>query len=260
MAAAGWRRAAGAAPPHVSPSLRCSDSMSSSLHVPIGTLDAHVRDALTSVLVDERVARPPSKLGRRSGAWRPGSPSSPGSCQAGVEGCTSRARPATGGSSSRSSPLRGGGPFSATRGSARRRRRDPRASAGDAPGVNRTPGPGFRNGSKQGCSSRFGSRPVPHGRMRRQRGISTRSCDRSRRHRPEHAVRVASAVAPALYIIKCAEGERTVFVREHCTMIAAAVQCDVDGIPKGSHCVLLKRPNTASLRPAQPVRCSGSLA
>src|SRR5207248_5286397 len=26
-----------------------------------------------------------------------------------------------------------------------------------------------------------------------------------------------------------------VFVREHCTMIAAAVQCDVDGIPKASH-------------------------
>jgi hypothetical protein len=25
-----------------------------------------------------------------------------------------------------------------------------------------------------------------------------------------------------------------VFVREHCTMIAAPVQCDVDGIPKGS--------------------------
>jgi hypothetical protein len=27
------------------------------------------------------------------------------------------------------------------------------------------------------------------------------------------------------------------FVREHCTMIAAPVQCDVGGIPKGSHCV-----------------------
>jgi hypothetical protein len=27
------------------------------------------------------------------------------------------------------------------------------------------------------------------------------------------------------------------FVREYCTMIAAPVQCDVDGIPKGSHCV-----------------------
>jgi hypothetical protein len=27
-----------------------------------------------------------------------------------------------------------------------------------------------------------------------------------------------------------------VFVREHCTMIAAPDQCDVDGIPKGSHC------------------------
>jgi hypothetical protein len=26
-----------------------------------------------------------------------------------------------------------------------------------------------------------------------------------------------------------------VFVRDHCTMIAAPVQCDVDGIPKGSH-------------------------
>jgi hypothetical protein len=28
-----------------------------------------------------------------------------------------------------------------------------------------------------------------------------------------------------------------VFVRDHHTMIAASVQCDVDGIPKGSHCV-----------------------
>jgi len=26
-----------------------------------------------------------------------------------------------------------------------------------------------------------------------------------------------------------------VFVRGYCTMIAAPVQCDVDGIPKGSH-------------------------
>src|SRR5258705_1236732 len=34
-----------------------------------------------------------------------------------------------------------------------------------------------------------------------------------------------------------------VFVRGYCTMIAAPVQCDVDGIPKGSHRVLLKRPN-----------------
>jgi hypothetical protein len=30
-----------------------------------------------------------------------------------------------------------------------------------------------------------------------------------------------------------------VFVRDHCTMIAAPVQCDIDGIPKGSHCALL---------------------
>jgi hypothetical protein len=28
-----------------------------------------------------------------------------------------------------------------------------------------------------------------------------------------------------------------VFVGDHHTMIAAAVQCDVDGIPKGAHCV-----------------------
>jgi hypothetical protein len=38
-----------------------------------------------------------------------------------------------------------------------------------------------------------------------------------------------------------------VFVRENCTMIAAAVQCDVDGIPKGSHYVkvpiAIGRPN-----------------
>jgi hypothetical protein len=28
-----------------------------------------------------------------------------------------------------------------------------------------------------------------------------------------------------------------VFVRDHFTMIAAPVQCDVDGVPKGSHYV-----------------------
>jgi len=28
-----------------------------------------------------------------------------------------------------------------------------------------------------------------------------------------------------------------VFVRDDCSMIAAPVQCDVDGIPKGLHCV-----------------------
>jgi hypothetical protein len=26
-----------------------------------------------------------------------------------------------------------------------------------------------------------------------------------------------------------------VLVRDHCPMIAAPVQCDIDGIPKGSH-------------------------
>src|SRR4029077_4857088 len=40
------------------------------------------------------------------------------------------------------------------------------------------------------------------------------------------------------------------FVREPCTMIAAPVQCDVDGIPKGSHYVrapiALGRPNENS--------------
>src|SRR4029434_6907904 len=35
------------------------------------------------------------------------------------------------------------------------------------------------------------------------------------------------------------------FVRGNCTMIAAPVQSDVDGIPKGSHYVLLKRANAA---------------
>jgi hypothetical protein len=34
-----------------------------------------------------------------------------------------------------------------------------------------------------------------------------------------------------------------VFVRDAFTMIAAPIQCDVDGIPKGSHYVLLKRAN-----------------
>src|SRR5262252_1806927 len=38
-----------------------------------------------------------------------------------------------------------------------------------------------------------------------------------------------------------------VFVREHETMIAASVQSDVDGIPKGSHYVLLKRDDDLAL-------------
>jgi hypothetical protein len=37
-----------------------------------------------------------------------------------------------------------------------------------------------------------------------------------------------------------------VFVRDHYTMIAAPVQCDVDGVPKRSHNVLLKRANSIS--------------
>jgi len=55
-----------------------------------------------------------------------------------------------------------------------------------------------------------------------------------------------------------------VFVREHCTMIAAPVQCDVDGIPKGSHYVrvpiAIGRPNDLRLSGersgAERVRCS----
>jgi hypothetical protein len=35
-------------------------------------------------------------------------------------------------------------------------------------------------------------------------------------------------------------------------MIATPVQCDVDGIPKGSHYVLLKQANTKDLFPGRP--------
>ena len=38
-----------------------------------------------------------------------------------------------------------------------------------------------------------------------------------------------------------AEGLRN--IGSHCTMIAAPVQCDIDGIPKGSHYVLRKASN-----------------
>ena len=62
------------------------------------------------------------------------------------------------------------------------------------------------------------------------------------------------------------------FVRGTCTMIAAAVQRDVDGIPKGSHYVLLKRDNGPTFsgragteprgnhtdRFARPVRCDST--
>src|SRR5262249_51220615 len=45
-----------------------------------------------------------------------------------------------------------------------------------------------------------------------------------------------------------------VFVRDHCPMIAAPVQCDVDGIPKGSHYVrvpLTEKPSKARPPPAR---------
>src|SRR5438034_5513105 len=45
-----------------------------------------------------------------------------------------------------------------------------------------------------------------------------------------------------------------VFVRGYCTIIAAPVQCDVDGIPKGSHYVLLKWPNGSRLTSGLPAR------
>src|SRR5262249_13177577 len=41
-----------------------------------------------------------------------------------------------------------------------------------------------------------------------------------------------------------------VFVRKYCTMIAAPVQCDIDGIPKGSHYVLLNRLTSIKLQRA----------
>jgi hypothetical protein len=41
------------------------------------------------------------------------------------------------------------------------------------------------------------------------------------------------------------------FVRGNCTMIAAPVQSDVDGIPKGSHYVLLKRANATAQPPLE---------
>src|SRR5262249_39978828 len=45
------------------------------------------------------------------------------------------------------------------------------------------------------------------------------------------------------------------FVRHTCTMIAASVQRDIDGIPKGSHDVLLKRANAAA-QPRGPKRAA----
>src|SRR5262249_32076673 len=48
-----------------------------------------------------------------------------------------------------------------------------------------------------------------------------------------------------------------VFVRDYCTMIAAPVQGDVDGIPKGSHYVFLKRANAYDKLPGQPLKPPG---
>jgi hypothetical protein len=50
------------------------------------------------------------------------------------------------------------------------------------------------------------------------------------------------------------------FVRDNGTMIAAPVQCNVDGISKGSHDVLLKRANElASILPARANWLRGSI-
>jgi hypothetical protein len=46
------------------------------------------------------------------------------------------------------------------------------------------------------------------------------------------------------------------FVCGTCTMIDAAVQRDVDGIPKGSHYVLLMWPNEKKLSDGQRQRAS----
>jgi hypothetical protein len=45
-----------------------------------------------------------------------------------------------------------------------------------------------------------------------------------------------------------------VVVRDHFTTIAAPVQCHIDGIPKGSHYVLLKRGVSGFQRTADPLR------
>ena len=83
-----------------------------------------------------------------------------------------------------------------------------------------------------GCSTRRTSLP---------RGSSGR---RVPSNRPSNQASLSSAPAAAtLPAKKEGIGPREVlgrvtmqvFVRGHCTMIAAPVQCDVDGIPKGSH-------------------------
>jgi hypothetical protein len=43
-----------------------------------------------------------------------------------------------------------------------------------------------------------------------------------------------------------------VFVREHCTMIATPVHCDVDGIPNGSHYITGRPDETQDQRTREP--------
>jgi len=49
-----------------------------------------------------------------------------------------------------------------------------------------------------------------------------------------------------------------VLVHEHCTMIAAPVQCDVYGIPKGSHYARVPRMGSLAMRAVDPAKTPAS--
>jgi hypothetical protein len=100
---------------------------------------------------------------------------------------------------------------------------DPRARA---PRSNR-PGPG--------CSTRRTSLPR---RSSGRRVPSNQARSRPRRRPPRclHHFGGHPAKEEGIGVVEVLDRvTMQVFVRDHCTMIAAPVQCDVDGIPKGSH-------------------------
>src|SRR6059036_1811212 len=72
--------------------------------------------------------------------------------------------------------------------------------------------------------------------------IGSRSCPRRRPPRRLHHLVSHPTKEKGIGLVEVLDRvTMQVFVREHCTMIAASVQCDVDGIPKGSHYVTVHR-------------------
>jgi hypothetical protein len=109
--------------------------------------------------------------------------------------------------------------------------------------------------SRVPAGSRASSRPTSIApRTTSARGRPAWGAPRTRTHRSIPAPPRPEGVLRLLVLDRVT---MQVFVRENCTMIAAPVQCDVDGIPKGSHYVLLDGLTSAFCRAALSAKRRG---